>query len=129
MRNWNILLLVTKINQMKKLLFVLLLMLPLSIKAQTDSLNIKRDYQMQIDNIQDNLYNYHAEKMTSYLFGGMSSLMFVGAAMSMNSDTQMILLSVGAAFSITGTIIRIDSEKWIKRASIRITPSRLTINF
>ena len=111
---------------MKKLLFVLLLMLSsLIVTAQTDSLN----YQLQIDNIQSNLSHYHSERMITDVLYGVSSALIVGSYYVPTTDSQTLMLCFSAVIGITSTVILIDSEKWIKRASIRITPGKLTINF
>jgi len=112
---------------MKTLMFLILIILSGELMAQTDTTKVS--YQRQIDHIQYNLDKYHSEKMTSYAAGALSAVCFVASALTVDEQTSVTLLCIGAASSLVGTVIRIDSEKWIKKASVRIVPGKLTINF
>ena len=95
-------------------------------RNQSDTSLIKNE----VDNIRYNLGKYHKARQTGISFS------IAGAAVTTltlfvlkDSDAQQALLFIGGISSFAGLVIIIDAEKWLKRASISISPGSVKFNF
>lgn len=89
------------------------------------------EFTTDIQIVQHNLGKYYSERQTAYGFslGAVVASGFAIATINNNNKTSNYALIVSGVFSITSAIIFYDSEKWLKRASISISPTSLKINF
>jgi hypothetical protein len=95
--------------------------------AKSDSTLFKTD----VAKIQYCLGSYYQQRQTglmvSILVGVIGGVSFV--AISNSSNGRKIGSIVGGIVEIAGIAITLDAEKWLKRASISISPTSLKINF
>ena len=117
-----------------KVLFLGILFMALCASLSGQEKEDSLSYDAIIKDIQFNLGEYHNERQTAYCLA--SFALFCSAA-----GTTLALLNneerVGpvVAFGLSGItfvasyFIFVDSEKWLKRASITISPTSLKINF
>lgn len=126
---------------MKKILFgILLLCTTSSVYSQddlyyspqmkstsSDSILIKSD----VDNIRYCLGNYYKQRQIGLItsFSGASIGLISAFALNETSNAQVIGLAFSGIIGLTGTIMILDSEKWLKNASIQISPGSIKFKF
>ena len=126
---------------MKKLLFILLCMIFYgSLSAQDDLYyspkmkTTKSDtaiFKTDVAKVQYCLGKYYKQRQTGYvtsILGGAISVLSI-VAIDDSSSGRKIGSVVGGIVTIAGGLISLDAEKWLKRASISISPTSLKINF
>ena len=103
---------------MKKLLFILLLIAPIYLYAQNDSIVISDLYKIEIEGIKYCNYRFAKESLTGIGIGLGGGLISIVPLSSNNSGTRNVGLAMCAISGLTGTIFMIDSFKWMKRAGV-----------
>jgi hypothetical protein len=94
-------------------------------KAVKDTITIGND----LENIKYCLAKYHDQRMTG-LAVSLSSGLFGGVSYALNDNSiAKPLLVLSGLLGITSAIIYIDSEKWLKRASLSVSPGGFKITF
>jgi len=127
---------------MKKLLTLFLLVICLSAFGQ-DTLNISSPirqnylninsfkFQEQIDNIQLNLSKYRKERQTGALmgFGAVATGVTAFVLYDKNYEVSQAFSAAALITGVASVIFYLDAEKYLKRASIKISPVGLKVNF
>lgn len=125
---------------MKTFIFLFFLFSSLGLLAQEKQVQnfkavINQDSILKADlqNIQSCLASYHLERKRAYCLGIFSfACVAMGTAALYHPETEIgayVAYGISAASSIGAMILFIDAEKWLKRASISVSPGKLTINF
>lgn len=124
---------------MKTLFTLLLTIITLSAfsqkrQAYQDDLYYQPNTSRKIDSIsnslQANLFRYHKERQTAFMLT-ISGVLLSTASMVITEEpkVQQVTAIAGGVIGITGYIVLIDAEKWLKRASLSIGPGSVKINF
>jgi hypothetical protein len=96
--------------------------------AKADSILIKSD----IENIQFCLGQYHKSRKAGFIMAG-TAIVLVGAstvlADSRYDNLNLIMLIGSAALSVGCLVTLFDSEKWLKRATIKLSPGQIKVYF
>ncbi|HUX56265.1 MAG TPA: hypothetical protein VMV77_04780 [Bacteroidales bacterium] len=130
---------------MKKLLLLIFIFLSASVLAQEkkrandDLYNALpqekfRDltFTNDIDKMQYCLGKYRRERQIGYMNAGIGAAALGIYFGQINNDLPNLAkttIVMSVIFEISSVIIFIDAEKWLKRASISISPTALIINF
>jgi hypothetical protein len=83
------------------------------------------------DKVQYYLGRYHKERQVGFTFVLIGALTGGASALLANNkpkDAKTALIISGVS-SLTAVVIFLDAEKWLKKASISISPTSLVINF
>lgn len=120
---------------MKKLILIALLSIfSLNLLCQTDRIITRRDtvvFKTDIEKVQYCLGEYYHERETGLILTmlGTSIAIVSSIAIVNNEQARKGGIIAGSVIGIVGLGITIDSDKWIKRSSISISPGKLTLNF
>ena len=96
-------------------------------REKKDTIKIASD----IENIKFCLGKYHAQRQTGLLFSfSGAAILTASAFVSTEEKTAQTGLAIaGGAFMLTGACITLNAEKWLKKASIKVSPGSLRITF
>lgn len=92
-----------------------------------DTISFKSD----IQKVQYCLGNYYNQRQTGFIIAVIGSSVALTSQLALNNSPQAKKTGtiIGGAVAIIGTIIIFDSDKWMKRASISISPTSIKITF
>jgi hypothetical protein len=95
--------------------------------AKKDTIFIGND----IENIQYCLGKYYQHRQTGLLFSlsGAAVLTVAGFAVADESNAKTITAIMGGLLITTGVCYTFYAEKWLKKASIKVAPGGIRINF
>lgn len=117
---------------MKKLMFILLLMLPVCAFSQTESMNMSDTSMVakkyELDYMRYCLKNYYKQRqigITLVASGTTVSMLSLGLIDPEKNQKEIALIGGGVA--LIGSLIMLDADKWIKHASIE--PSTSGVGF
>lgn len=115
----------------------LLLLLPLNLFSQDDlyysfrtkSINDTLIIKDDITNIQYSLRRYYEQRQTgiTMCFGG--TVLALVSPIANAEKQRKIGVIAGGIIGVTGFFITLNAEKWLKKASISISPGGVKINF
>jgi len=115
---------------MKKVLLVFLFVfVSVSVMAQlragNDSLS------SDIKAVSENLEKYYSQRQTgiSLALGGGAVALVSHLAIVNSPKVKKGIVIAGCLTGIAGVCITIDADKWIRSASLGISPGKLTLNF
>lgn len=88
-------------------------------------------YKTDIVKVQYCLGNYYQQRQTGLIMSLLGASISTVSIFAINNSEKAkeIASVVGGLIGVTGFIITIDAEKWLKRASISISPTSLKIKF
>lgn len=129
---------------MKKLFFLLSFVLASTlINAQTKRVNnddlyyhskTKSDtvqHRTNIQNVQFCLGSYYKQRQTGLMVSILGGAVTGVSVLAINNSPggQQAGVIFGGILSLSGIFITLDAEKWLKKASISISPTSLKVNF
>jgi len=111
-----------------------------SLSAQDDIYNTapqkspKSDsalFKSDIEKIQFCLGSYQQQRQTALIVTLLGSSIAAISVLALDNAPQAQTAGTyaGGIIAVTGIIINIDAEKWLRKASISISPTSLKINF
>lgn len=122
---------------MKKVIHLLLLLFSLNLTAQEISINTLRAKQdsltADIHYIQNCLQGYYKERQVAYSLAFSSVVIAAMGYICLYNQNDKSGAYVGfglsAVCSISSAIVFYDSEKWLKRACIQVSPGSVRFTF
>lgn len=84
----------------------------------------------EIKAIKYNLGNYNKQHRTAFLLEGLAlGTISIAAAFEGDTESQQVIYITSGIIALTGAVIYIDANKWMKRASIEILPGGVKLKF
>lgn len=123
---------------MKKIFTTLIIVLSCTILAAQDDLynsrKIRQDtifYRTNVDKVQYCLGQYYQQRQSGIMltFGGAALTIVSELALTNAPKARGAGAVMGGIVSLAGFAITLDAEKWLRNASIKISPTSLIINF
>jgi hypothetical protein len=116
-----------------KRIFIILVMLCIAtisssqINREYDTLKLRTDVQ----NIQRCLGKYYTQRQNGLMFSVAGAAVSTVSLLALDNapKPQQIGAIAGGVLCIFGVGITLDAEKWLKKASISITPGSLKVSF
>lgn len=115
---------------MKKFFLAFLFAL-LSASVMAQLINANDSLSSDIKAIKENLAKYCGQRQTGIVLalGGGSVALVSHLAIVNSAQAKKVAVIAGCLAGIAGVCITIDADKWIRRASLGISPGKLTLNF
>lgn len=130
---------------MKKILFLILSLITINLSSQTDSIRFKQietklselDKNTQI--LQSNLDKCHKQWVRGgslCVFGvvttGVASGLYIQGIQDKSTETiatSKLFLGIGGLFTLVGSVIMIDSHKWIGKSGLSVSNGGIVYKF
>jgi len=111
---------------MKRMILLSLLFVCFDLQSQT--IQVYSD-SLQIVNIQKNLNKYCEIRKEAFMLEALAVTAGIIGSVNYDSKIGPVLVIASGILGVSSWIAILSAEKHLKRASIRVSPGKLTVNF
>jgi len=111
---------------MKRMILLSFVLICFNLQSQT--VHYDSD-SLQIVNIQNNLNKYYEVRKEAFMLEACAVSLGIIGSVYYDSEMGPILVIASGILGISSWIAILSAEKHLKRASIRVSPGKLTVNF